>query len=92
MSHSVVCPVPDSELDADFGCPRCHTLHGRTHEEVFGKPRSVFVPYPCVAMDDFEFTKQAAWNDYQQWRDNELSWAELDAMADAAVEWEVRNA
>lgn len=56
------------------------------------KKDSVFVPYPCVALDSFEYVKQAAWNDYQQWRDSELSWAELDAMADAGLEWEVRNA
>ena len=55
------------------------------------KAMSTFEPYPCTVWDDPEFTKQAAWNDYQNWRDNELSWAELDAMADAAVEWELRN-
>lgn len=56
------------------------------------KESRTFAPYPCTVWDDPEYTKQQAWNDYQSWKDNELAWAELDAMADAAVEWEVRCA
>lgn len=49
-----------------------------------------FTPYPCVAIDDYEWTKQQAWNDYHSWKADELSWDELDSLVDAAVEWEVR--
>lgn len=58
---------------------------------MYNNSTPVFKPYPCVAIDSYEFTKQAAWNDYHDWRANELSWDELDSLADAAVEWEVRN-
>lgn len=55
----------------------------------------IFEPYGCSQMesfDDAEWLKQQAWNDYQSWKDNELHWSEIDAMVDAAVEWEVRCA
>jgi hypothetical protein len=59
---------------------------------MYNNSTPVFAPYPCVAIDNYEWTKQQAWNDHHSWKANELSWDELDAMADAAVEWEVRCA
>ncbi len=59
---------------------------------MYNNSTPVFTPYPCVAIDNYEWTKQQAWNDYHSWKANELSWDELDSLADAAVEWEVRVA
>lgn len=56
------------------------------------KEEKTFAPYPCMVSDDPEFTKQQAWNDYQSWKVNELTWDEIDSLVDAAVEWEVRCA